>query len=263
VVSHKSGACSNSWSLLCDWVCGLTHYPPPLCCRFLVLDTHLSAAMATPAANGPTVQWAPAPIHTDSGDDAALQRFGHSACVVDARATWGTELCCVFGGVRAAPSATGPSMSQHLAAGHAHGAGLVPSEGGAAATSPPEHHQAATAELLVLATDGADAWFRPRTSGGRPAARAFHSAAVLGRHMYVFGGHVLAPAAGQGGGEGAEGSATGEGANSRKHVGASHHAPQRRHFFNDLWCIDTVGCFLRVRGTNLHANLAVSLILSC
>lgn len=55
--------------------------------------------------------------------------------------------------------------------------------------------------------------------GPVPEARAFHSAAVVERRMYVFGGHVLSF--------------------------DSDQNKKRRRFFNDVWCLDTVrvhGC---------------------
>lgn len=113
-------------------------------------------------------------------------RFGHTACAVDSSAVWGMELCIVFGGV---------SFSD-----------------GSSATD----HHAALGDVLVLQTEALE-WFCPQVVGpaqGLPPARAFHCAAVVGRLMYVFGGHVLS-----------------FDTESNK---------KRRQFFDDLWCLDTV-----------------------
>lgn len=72
----------------------------------------------------------------------------------------------------------------------------------------------ALSDVLVLQTE-TDTWFTPQChSSSNPEARAFHASAVIDRKVYVFGGHVL----------------------SYEH----EHNKKRRHFFNDLWCLDTV-----------------------
>lgn len=135
--------------------------------------------------------WSPCLAETH-GAHASLLRFGHTCVVVDSSEVWGTELAVVFGGVSTVPN-EGPSPK------------AIPS-------APGEQH-AALSDTLVLQAE-ADTWFSPQTGDTGPSPRAFHCAAVLGRHVYVFGGHILHFDA----------------KTNRKH----------RTFFNDLWYLDTV-----------------------
>ncbi|GLI63873.1 hypothetical protein VaNZ11_006989 [Volvox africanus] len=80
-------------------------------------------------------------------------------------------------------------------------------------------HHAALADVTVLQAEG-DMWFAPQVSpanadGLHPEPRAFHCAAAVDRRMYIFGGHVMSY--------------------------DSVLNKKRRRFFNDLWCLDTVG----------------------
>ncbi|KAI3436230.1 hypothetical protein D9Q98_002284 [Chlorella vulgaris] len=97
-------------------------------------------------------------------------RCGHTAVAVDNRAVWGEEFLVVFGGI--------------------------------------DGSKEALDDLVVLQCDQ-EAWFSPDKAAVGPAARAFHAAAVIGRKMYLFGGHV--------------------------YVRQQH----KLHQFSDLWCLDT------------------------
>jgi hypothetical protein len=74
----------------------------------------------------------------------------------------------------------------------------------------------ALSDLAVLSVDQQEfLQLEASPSAVGPAARAFHAAAVCGRHLFVFGGHVFLPEA------------------------------KRLHQFNDLWALDTVRALAR------------------
>jgi hypothetical protein len=79
--------------------------------------------------------------------------MGHVAVCVDARESWGDELLIVHGGLGEDKIALG--------------------------------------DLLVMPCSS-NAWSVPREAlnGAHPPARAFHSSAVHGSRLYIFGGHV-------------------------------------------------------------------------
>lgn len=88
----------------------------------------------------------------DSSQPLPAARIGHIAIAVDARAVWGEELVVVHGGIG--------------------------------------ENKSPLRDVSVLEVGGRH-WLCPApASGGGPAARAFHSAAAVGRRLFLFGGHV-------------------------------------------------------------------------
>jgi len=68
-------------------------------------------------------------------------------------------------------------------------------------------------DVIVFQADS-EAWLEPDiATSSRPDARAFHCAAAVDRKIYIYGGHVLAHDHDQN--------------------------KKRRHFFGDVWCLDT------------------------
>ena len=103
---------------------------------------------------------------------ACSARCGHIAVAVDSRDCWQQEFLIVHGGIDVSKEALD--------------------------------------DLHVLQCEQ-ETWFSPERAAVGPAARAFHAAAVIGRRVYIFGGHVYV------------------------------RAQQKLHQFSDLWCLNTVG----------------------
>ncbi|KAL6782761.1 hypothetical protein ACKKBG_A08020 [Auxenochlorella protothecoides x Auxenochlorella symbiontica] len=98
-------------------------------------------------------------------------RCGHVAASIKNHAAWGDEFIIIHGGIN--------------------------------------REREALDSLAVLGLDQGS-WNSPSNpTGPGPSARAFHAGAVLGRRLYVFGGHVYVK------------------------------QQARLHAFNDLWCLDT------------------------
>eukprot|EP00887_Chlorella_sp_A99_P006672 scaffold3.g6672.t1 len=109
-------------------------------------------------------------VEVTSYQNPPSPRCGHVAVSVDSRDCWQQEFLIVHGGIDASKEALD--------------------------------------DLHVLQCEQ-EAWFSPEPAAVGPAARAFHAAAVIGRRVYIFGGHVF--------------------------IKAQH----KLHHFHDLWCLNT------------------------
>lgn len=87
-----------------------------------------------------------------SEDDGLEPRFAHSAVFIGSNEIWSINMVIVYGGMN--------SKKEGLS------------------------------DVAVLDVDNYT-WLYPQLDGSGPGKRAFHSAAVIGLKMYVFGGHIM------------------------------------------------------------------------